>query len=238
MPTHILSEGLHLTEWLEIHEDWAYFVNPNSFRMPKVKNGAPIGSLVLVKSPVTDDSGRTFTSTAYGLAASDGLKMMSKREASNVLAKQMVKYMKDTSQWPPFSEIKKVNNSGNVDVLYKPTQYDSFILTLTSELAGPNPKQFLDSLKESAEEEHKEEELKWVIETAKSGRATCRTCNLPIDKGHLRVGEPSMFQEHVTYRWHHLECVKNGIGNRSVDSFEGLDKLSDEEKEAMRKALG
>jgi len=206
--------------------------------MPRVKNGAPIGSLVLIKSHVTDDSGRTFTSTAYGLVTSDGLKMISKRDASNVLVKQMVKYMKDTSQWPPFSEIKQVNKNGNVDVSYKPTQYDSFIVTLTPELAGPNPKQFLESLKEFVDEEHKEEEMKWVIETAKSGRATCRTCNLPIEKGHLRVGEPSMFQEHVTYRWHHLECVKSRISNRSVDSFEGLDKLSDQEKEDMRKALG
>lgn len=49
-----------------------------------------------------------------------------------------------------------------------------------------------------------------MIEAAKSGRASCRTCKQPIAKGELRVGEevPNQFSEgEMTYQWHHLPCA-------------------------------
>ena len=48
-----------------------------------------------------------------------------------------------------------------------------------------------------------------VIETAKTGRARCRTCRQAIDKGALRFGEeqPSAFSEEMQMVWHHLACA-------------------------------
>jgi hypothetical protein len=52
-----------------------------------------------------------------------------------------------------------------------------------------------------------------VIEIAKSGRASCRTCHKNIDKGILRFGEeaPNAFVEPgaaaTSFRWHHLACA-------------------------------
>lgn len=48
-----------------------------------------------------------------------------------------------------------------------------------------------------------------VIEEAKSGRASCRTCKAKIDKGLLRFGEevPNSFGEGPSYQWHHLACA-------------------------------
>lgn len=48
-----------------------------------------------------------------------------------------------------------------------------------------------------------------VIEEAKSGRASCRTCKKPIGKGELRFGEeaPNAFGDQPTLRWHHLACA-------------------------------
>jgi len=49
-----------------------------------------------------------------------------------------------------------------------------------------------------------------MIEAAKSGRASCRTCKEPIPKGDLRLGEevPNQFSEGgVSYNWHHLQCA-------------------------------
>jgi hypothetical protein len=49
-----------------------------------------------------------------------------------------------------------------------------------------------------------------IIEVAKSGRASCRTCKKTIDKGELRLGEsvPSAFGDGgVTHQWHHLTCA-------------------------------
>jgi poly [ADP-ribose] polymerase len=48
-----------------------------------------------------------------------------------------------------------------------------------------------------------------LIEEAKSGRASCRTCKKAIAKGELRFGEeaPSAFGDTPTLRWHHLACA-------------------------------
>ncbi len=49
-----------------------------------------------------------------------------------------------------------------------------------------------------------------MIEEAKSGRASCRTCKKTIAKGELRLGEevPNAFAAgEVTYQWHHLPCA-------------------------------
>src|SRR6266545_1238598 len=48
-----------------------------------------------------------------------------------------------------------------------------------------------------------------VIEEAKSGRASCRTCRKPIAKGELRLGVEtrSQFSEAPSLQWHHLQCA-------------------------------
>ncbi len=49
-----------------------------------------------------------------------------------------------------------------------------------------------------------------TIEAAKTGRASCRSCKKPINKGELRLGEevPNAFAEgETTYHWHHPECA-------------------------------
>src|SRR3954462_9953190 len=48
-----------------------------------------------------------------------------------------------------------------------------------------------------------------VIEEAKSGRASCRTCKKAIGKGELRFGEeaPNAFGDTPSLRWHHLKCA-------------------------------
>lgn len=50
-----------------------------------------------------------------------------------------------------------------------------------------------------------------MIEEAKSGRASCRTCKKPIAKGDLRLGEEvvNAFSSsgEPSYQWHHLACA-------------------------------
>ncbi len=52
-----------------------------------------------------------------------------------------------------------------------------------------------------------------VIEEAKSGRASCRTCKKPIAKGELRFGEeaPNAFGDQPSMRWHHLACAADKL---------------------------
>ena len=48
-----------------------------------------------------------------------------------------------------------------------------------------------------------------VIEEAKSGRASCRTCKKTIAKGELRLGveTPNQFGDTPSMQWHHLPCA-------------------------------
>ena len=48
-----------------------------------------------------------------------------------------------------------------------------------------------------------------VIEEAKSGRASCRTCKKTIAKGELRLGVETMtqFSDTPSMQWHHLPCA-------------------------------
>jgi len=67
-----------------------------------------------------------------------------------------------------------------------------------------------------------------VIEEAKSGRATCRTCRQKIDKGVLRFGEetPNQFDEGggTSHMWHHLLCAaqkKGALLKPVLDAYTG-----------------
>jgi hypothetical protein len=48
-----------------------------------------------------------------------------------------------------------------------------------------------------------------TIEVAKTGRARCRVCRQPIEKGALRFGfeQPSAFGEGMQWAWYHLTCA-------------------------------
>lgn len=48
-----------------------------------------------------------------------------------------------------------------------------------------------------------------VIEEAKSGRASCRTCKKPIAKGELRLGveTQTQFSDTPSMQWHHVLCA-------------------------------
>lgn len=66
-----------------------------------------------------------------------------------------------------------------------------------------------------------------VIEEAKSGRATCRTCRQKIDKGTLRFGEetPNPFDEGgASHLYHHLSCAaqkKGALLKPVLDAYTG-----------------
>ncbi len=67
-----------------------------------------------------------------------------------------------------------------------------------------------------------------IIEIAKSGRASCRTCRKPIAKGELRFGEETTNQfgdaGDAAYRWHHLACAAQKLTDElrsALATYEG-----------------
>src|SRR5688572_14851584 len=81
-----------------------------------------------------------------------------------------------------------------------------------------------------------------VIEEAKSGRASCRTCKKAIAKGELRFGEeaPNAFGDTPSMRWHHLMCAAEKLPGElkaALDEYPGnVDNRAEIDK-AMNDAL-
>lgn len=60
-----------------------------------------------------------------------------------------------------------------------------------------------------------------VIEEAKSGRASCRTCRQPIAKGELRLGIEAVtqFSDAPSLQWHHLACAAGKLPAELKDAL-------------------
>lgn len=65
------------------------------------------------------------------------------------------------------------------------------------------------------------------LELAKSGRAKCRACKAPIDKGAVRLGEdvPNPFGEGEAKHWYHARC---GALRRPEAFAEAVESVNDE----------
>ncbi len=80
-------------------------------------------------------------------------------------------------------------------------------------------------------------ELEHIIQPAKSGRASCKTCRKKIDKGVLRFGEAfvNTFSDsgRVSHRWHHMECAAKKHGKLlgpTLEKYEGDVPVANEEE--------
>ena len=225
-----------MTEWLEYTTDWGYWINPDTFRTPRIKKSVRVGAVVFLKGRETLDDGRSIIVTTYGVVGSAGLKEMGKKDASAVLAKQMLDFMQSRKMYPPKTEIKKIYANGNVDLDYSPTDYDSFTIRFTPEMVGGDVEDFLYDLEAFTEDDSEVAEA-WKVEPAKSSRSTCRTCAQKIAKDELRLGEPSLFDGHVSYGWHHLMCAARLLKGSKLDSLVGYEELTDEQKELLQKEV-
>ncbi|HEY9682203.1 MAG TPA: hypothetical protein V6C89_13325 [Drouetiella sp.] len=76
-----------------------------------------------------------------------------------------------------------------------------------------------------------------IIETAKTGRAGCRTCKQPIAKGELRFGEevPNAFSAgDMTYNWHHLPCAAKKKPSALKQALDDTDQEVPDKEELLK----
>lgn len=64
-----------------------------------------------------------------------------------------------------------------------------------------------------------------VIEEAKSGRASCRTCKKAIAKGELRLGVETVtqFSDTPSMQWHHLLCAAGKLPGELKEAMAAFD---------------
>jgi hypothetical protein len=226
-----------MASYIEYEADWAYYIDPKTFDMPKVTRKVPVGAVVLTKGRETLDTGITVVITKYGIARSDGVADLGgKREASEELTRQMLDYMRSKKEFPPGVDEKKRYSNGNVDLEFAASANDKFTIKLNPKVVGGNVADLLDTLATPSRRKFNPTE-NWRIERAKSSRATCRTCGTSIDKDTVRVGEPSYYQDHLSWKWHHLKCVSDEVWGIPKEKLEGYDSLDDEGKSLVQSAL-
>jgi poly(ADP-ribose) polymerase-like protein len=77
-----------------------------------------------------------------------------------------------------------------------------------------------------------------VIEEAKSGRASCRTCKKTIAKGELRLGIETVtqFSDTPSMQWHHLVCAAGKLPAELKEALDAYDGEVDD-REALDKAM-
>lgn len=81
-----------------------------------------------------------------------------------------------------------------------------------------------------------------VIEEAKSGRASCRTCKKTIAKGELRLGveTQTQFSDTPSMQWHHLLCAAGkmpGELKEAMAAYTGAIPNKPELEQAMADAM-
>jgi len=81
-----------------------------------------------------------------------------------------------------------------------------------------------------------------VIEEAKSGRASCRTCKKTIGKGELRLGVEvtTQFSDTPSMQWHHVLCAAGklpGELKEALGTYEGEVGNRAELDKAMEEAI-
>ncbi|MFX1264736.1 MAG: hypothetical protein ACFFH0_05120 [Promethearchaeota archaeon] len=135
-----------MTEWIDIEYELAFWVDADSFDFRRAEKRAPINSIVIMKTEANSRGGASHVITSCGIVSKEGLVRISRRNASEVLSNRAVDYVKKTGQWPPYMNIKRVLESGDVELTFTITELDSFILKLTSEMVDGDPFEFLMSL--------------------------------------------------------------------------------------------
>ncbi len=223
-----------MVDEIQVSLEWAYWIHMKTFKMYKLKDTVSVGSVVLSKSKDNDGT-RSFVSTEYHVAESGGLVPRSKKEINQYIVQRALEYMREKSMWPPNMAVAKTYKNGSVDVSYQPSEYDRFVLTINPALIGGSVEGFLDSLREQKSLEP--DSLLPRVEPAKSSRSTCRGCGQNIENETIRVGEPALFQEHVSYGWYHLQCASKLLRSRSPEQLDGFAALSAEQQARVRQAL-
>lgn len=137
-----------MPKWIKIEHDWAFWVDADSFEFRRVKNGAPIFSIVMAKTKKKTKEGLSYLKTIYGIVSRFGLVRINKKTASEILSNRAIDYIHKTGQWPPCTNIKRVLNSGVVELSLTLSKRDAFTLIITAGMVNGDPLDFLIGLQQ------------------------------------------------------------------------------------------
>lgn len=210
-------------------------VNPVTMMIKQNVDDLPDREIIAIEERGHQDekTGKFLLRNHYYAVHGSSSKKITEEEAKDILADQLHVYAGKSGRWPSTAKLDNFSGTNSVSVSFRPAKGFHLSLLLT-EKHETDVKSFVESLKTSDDIiQEAESKIIWKVEHAKSGRAACRECGEKIEKGELRIGEPSMYMEHLSYKWYHVDCA----GRRSfyMEPVTGLDELSDVEKQEIIK---
>jgi hypothetical protein len=137
-----------MTKWIRIENDWAFWVDADSFEFRRTENRAPIYSIVIAKNREFQKEGSSYIKTTYNIASEAGLIRLNRKTASEILSNRAIDYIQKTGRWPPCMNFKRVLKSGDVELFFTLTEHDKFTLRVTAEMVNENPLDLLLGLKQ------------------------------------------------------------------------------------------
>jgi len=103
----------------------------------------------------------------------------------------------------------------------------------------------MSSDEDDQQQQQQEEEKPFAVERAKTGRAKCKKCKCPIEKGEIRIAKyvASFFSDgKLMPAWHHVTCLfevfaKQRATTKRIDDpaedVKDWEQLSDDDKKVI-----
>lgn len=217
--------------------DWASFVDPKTLRFERVSGFVPIGALVAEKRREDER-----VVTYFFVAEANGLRQLDDKAAAQpILQDMLLRQAEQSGRLPMHCTLGRSFKNGSIELIYEPNRYDRFVCKISpQDVGGKDPIAMFQALGEAPKPTFRakpvdEDATPWSVEPAKSSRAACRACKEAIEKGSVRLGEPSEYQGNTSFRWYHLKCAAERL--RTPEKLNGFSSLSAAQQEEVRKAL-
>ena len=204
---------------------------------------------------VVNDDGRRFPNKAFYFYDPDSFSVkddkVDKRTISTYLKDSLVSYITNNNAINDNfllmeKAIVKKNNSVKYELKF--SDFVSFNIVISpKDLDVEDVSGFVTGLRIDAINEYGGVGVKkggegsdpWKVELAKSSRATCKSCGQKIMKETIRLGEPSYYEGHISYKWNHLTCIRKFDESTPLTGLDDLSKdLQDQVNQHLFKNTG
>jgi len=129
--------------------NWWHHINVSNFgflsKISDLKSHDVEENDILIHKEIK--KGDRFPTIRYHLIAGEQTKIIKNDEVKEVLAEELVEYVRENKKFPFACHLAKIFKNGNAQIDYKPTQFESFALKIVPEMYGiENTEEFFEGL--------------------------------------------------------------------------------------------
>ncbi len=225
---------------LDEDTEWGYSIDPRNFIQMKIEKEIPEGFFFVIKKrEYIEEIERTVIRNVYGRIKTGQVQKYDKKQLSEMLSSTLARYIMKNKILPKHVKINgDLKYTKPANLIFFVGNFDIFHLKIDSnDLDGNNPKEILEKIIQKSTKNlfMKVRENKWKLEYAKSGVSKCNKCKNYIERDSLRLGEPSYYQENLSFRWYHENCVNWSKFN--PDMLVGLNEIKQQDRKRIESKI-